>query len=64
MNASVVAGVEGAVARRIAADEGREYILQVCCHQPTCCIACPCTIMPAYASLYLPRGSFGLWWQP
>ena len=28
MNASVVAGVEGAVARRIAADEGREYILQ------------------------------------
>lgn len=29
MNASVLAGVEGAVARRIAGDEGREYILQV-----------------------------------
>ena len=29
MNASVLAGVEGAVARRIAGDESREYILQV-----------------------------------
>ena len=29
MNASVLAGVEGAVARRIAGDENREYILQV-----------------------------------
>jgi len=35
MNASVMAGVEGAVAKRIAGDENREYILQVfsCCHE-------------------------------
>ena len=39
MNASAVAGVEGAIARRIAADEGREYILQV--HK---CM--PSTILP------------------
>lgn len=32
MNASVMAGVEGAVAKRIAGDENREYILQVFFH--------------------------------
>ena len=29
MNASVLAGAGGLVAKRIAAEEGREYILQV-----------------------------------
>lgn len=31
MNASVLAGAGGLVAKRIAAEEGREYILQVPC---------------------------------
>ena len=40
MNASVLAGAQGTVAKRIAAEEGREYILHVSFF-PTVAVAAP-----------------------